>query len=153
MEALKLLSELKIIHGDIKPENIMRRKNRSIMVIDLGLSLEEIHFGSGWGIQTKNYRAPEVYKRQTYCCQVDMWSVGCVIYEMITTYPLFPSLPKGEEETEERRESEKKEKLLCVSDRDLKDFLNKCLESDPKLRITPEAALSHPFLMTPEEKT
>ena len=57
-----------------------------------------IDFGSAIGedralldnIQTIYYRAPEVILGQNYDCSIDMWSLGCVLFELFAGYPLFP---------------------------------------------------------------
>jgi serine/threonine protein kinase len=73
-----------IIHGDIKSSNILVNNGEAILC-DFGISVldtEEYHSGL---IQTCTYRAPEINetKRRTkFTPKIDMWSVGCVLYEM-----------------------------------------------------------------------
>lgn len=80
-----------IIHCDLKPENILLKKiNKSgIKIID---------FGSGWFadsriytyIQSRFYRAPEIVLGISYGVEIDMWSFGWILCELLTGYPLFP---------------------------------------------------------------
>ena len=96
--SLLYMAEHKIIHWDMKPENILLRNiNKSgIKIID---------FGSGWFeneriytyIQSRFYRAPEIILGIAYTCAIDMWSFGCILFELYTGYPLFA----GEDEQEQ----------------------------------------------------
>lgn len=73
-----------IIHGDIKSSNILINNGEAILC-DFGISVletEEYHSGL---IQTCTYRAPEIdetKRRIKFTTKIDMWSVGCVLYEM-----------------------------------------------------------------------
>lgn len=82
-----------IIHCDIKPENIMLRlgsegSDFTVKLIDFGTLCprDEISFTY---IQLRYYRAPEVILGATYGPAIDMWSIGCVLAEMYTGYPLL----------------------------------------------------------------
>jgi len=48
-------------------------------------------------IQSRFYRSPEVILGHTYSMAIDMWSLGCILAELYTGYPLFP----GESEVEQ----------------------------------------------------
>lgn len=92
--ALEILYEHNIIHCDIKPENILLVRN----VHDESVKVKLIDFGSACyengnlfsNIQTAYYRAPEVILGSPYDAAIDMWSLGCVIVELYTGFPLFP---------------------------------------------------------------
>jgi len=79
-----------IIHRDIKPENIFVRKG-VLKIGDFGLSKqysypappETLEVASLW------YRAPEVLLRTGYDVGMDLWSIGCVIGEMVRGKPMF----------------------------------------------------------------
>jgi dual specificity tyrosine-phosphorylation-regulated kinase 2/3/4 len=86
------------VHCDLKPENILlRNKNKSgIKVIDFGSSCFENEKIYTY-IQSRFYRAPEIILGLSYSMAIDMWSLGCIICELYTGYPIFP----GENEAEQ----------------------------------------------------
>ena len=93
-----LLDRYKIIHCDLKPENIILKcQNRSsLKVIDFGSScFHEKRIYTY--IQSRFYRAPEIMLGISYTTSIDMWSLGCIMVELFTGYPLFP----GESEVEQ----------------------------------------------------
>lgn len=80
-----------IFHRDIKPENILIKDN-NIKIADLG-SCRGIHSRQPYTeyIATRWYRSPEVLLCDgIYTSKMDIWAIGCVMYEMITKAPLFP---------------------------------------------------------------
>jgi len=80
----------RIIHGDLKPENIVLRAHNgsAIKVIDFGTACfvdAKIHHY----IQSRFYRAPEIIFGLPYNAAIDMWSLGCILFELCTGSPLF----------------------------------------------------------------
>ena len=97
---LDLLTKNKIIHSDIKPENIMLELKGSdfdIKVIDFGGSFYE-HNKLVYNpyIQTRWYRAPEVILGAKIGMPIDMWSLGCILCELMTGQPLFRGCDEGD---------------------------------------------------------
>ena len=87
---LDFLYKLKIVHCDLKPENIMiTHFDKRAVIIDYGLSSFECDTGINTYIQSRYYRAPEVYYGIKLNCLMDMWSFGCILYEMYSNKPLF----------------------------------------------------------------
>lgn len=82
----------RVLHRDLKPQNLLISKDGLIKVADFGL-------GRSFGIPVRNYtheivtlwyRAPEILLgSQRYSCPVDIWSLGCIFSEMVTRKPLF----------------------------------------------------------------
>lgn len=95
---LQFSKSLKIIHCDLKPENVLL-KNMSktgIKIIDFGSGCyddERIYTY----IQSRFYRAPEIMLGIPYSSAIDMWSFGCILVELYIGYPFFP----GENEAEQ----------------------------------------------------
>lgn len=129
-KALNFLHSNSIIHGDIKPANILMFGNvpklsdfgSSILYLDKKISLESF---------TKFYRAPEVWKRK-WDSKADVWALGCTIYEIKYNRILFPI---------------KDEKMINFdiknkfADNFLDILLMKMLEIDPEKRFDISAVL------------
>jgi len=109
LRCLLFLRKNRVVHCDLKPENILlvHPLKSDIKVIDFGSSCFENEKGliDFWlflmlvytYIQSRFYRSPEVILGMTYGMAIDMWSVGCILAELYTGYPLFP----GENEQEQ----------------------------------------------------
>uniref|UniRef100_A0A672STH4 dual-specificity kinase n=1 Tax=Sinocyclocheilus grahami TaxID=75366 RepID=A0A672STH4_SINGR len=98
LKCLQMLHKEKIIHCDLKPENILlsQRGQGNIKVVDFGSSCYEQQRVYTY-IQSRFYRSPEVILGHPYSMAIDMWSLGCILAELYTGYPLFP----GESEVEQ----------------------------------------------------
>eukprot|EP00049_Salpingoeca_infusionum_P008270 m.134881 g.134881 ORF g.134881 m.134881 type:complete len:495 (+) comp13966_c0_seq3:609-2093(+) len=90
LRAVDFLAKNKIIHCDLKPENILLEdhKRSAIKVVDFGSSCTVgktvYHY-----IQSRFYRSPEVMLGRKYDEKIDMWSVGCIMVELLMGKPLF----------------------------------------------------------------
>ncbi|CAD6198885.1 unnamed protein product [Caenorhabditis auriculariae] len=95
---LDLLHKNRLIHCDLKPENVLlKQQGRSgIKVIDFGSSCFDDQRIYTY-IQSRFYRAPEVILGAKYGMPIDMWSLGCILAELLTGYPLLP----GEDENDQ----------------------------------------------------
>ncbi|XP_018585267.2 dual specificity tyrosine-phosphorylation-regulated kinase 2-like [Scleropages formosus] len=98
LQCLDCLHKNRIIHCDLKPENILlKQQGRSgIKVIDFGSSCYE-HQRVYTYIQSRFYRAPEVILGSRYGMPIDMWSLGCILAELLTGYPLLPGEDEGDQ--------------------------------------------------------
>jgi dual specificity tyrosine-phosphorylation-regulated kinase 2/3/4 len=98
LQSLSLMKHHRIVHCDLKPENILlcHPRRSGIKVIDFGSSCFENEKVYTY-IQSRFYRSPEVILGMSYHTAIDIWSLGCIIAELYTGYPLFP----GENEQEQ----------------------------------------------------
>ncbi|KAK9477834.1 kinase-like domain-containing protein [Lipomyces japonicus] len=80
-----------ILHRDIKPENIFLDAENNVKLGDFGLSkmLDSEHSLATTYVGTPYYMSPEVLLDQPYTPQSDIWSLGCVIYELCALQPPF----------------------------------------------------------------
>ena len=83
----------RIIHTDIKPENLLFDSEMCVKMIDFGGALMDIDEGGliGYYFQSRFYRAPEVVLEMNPSYPIDVWSLGCVIAEMWIYLPIFAS--------------------------------------------------------------
>ena len=94
--AIQLIISLKHIHSsgyihcDLKPENILFKYSNksSIKIIDFGSACTKNERPYTY-IQSRFYRAPEVILESGYSEKIDIWSLGCILYELLKGSPLF----------------------------------------------------------------
>ena len=91
--ALAFLHTKGIIHRDLKPENVLLSRQGYVLLTDFGLATESERPRTVCG--TNEYMAPEMLTRKGYSKQVDYWSLGCLVHEMITGRPPF-TVKRGE---------------------------------------------------------
>jgi len=88
---IKHLHSAGIIHRDLKPSNIVVRSDCTLKILDFGLARTAgTTFMMTPYVVTRYYRAPEVILGMGYTDNVDIWSVGCIMGEMIRGGVLFP---------------------------------------------------------------
>lgn len=76
-----------MIHWDIKPENILLDKNFDVKICDFGWSVKMKKRSTFCG--TYEYMAPEIFRNHKYSKEVDIWSLGILLFEMFHKYSPF----------------------------------------------------------------
>ena len=146
LQALDYLHQHKIIHRDIKGDHVLVNHAERVKLIDFGMCVVE---GTGYEhkrVGTSYWMAPEVVRRKDYDCKIDIWSFGITIIDLLD----------GEPPHFEEKDKIKIYKLIAYSDPPtpqkppssplFQDFLENCLEKDPKYRASAERLLTHPYL-------
>jgi len=187
-KATKFLHSGNVIHRDQKPSNILLDSQCNCKLADFGLarslSLKESPELNGDGdacltdyVATRWYRAPEILlASKKYTAGVDMWSLGCILAEMILGKPLFPgtstinqiekivttiALPTQKDVKEICSDYAQSilDKAMTMKRRPLPDMLGgestgkdainlieTLLKFNPAQRLTAHAALRHPYV-------
>eukprot|EP00742_Colponemidia_sp_Colp-10_P008345 GILJ01009035.1.p1 GENE.GILJ01009035.1~~GILJ01009035.1.p1 ORF type:complete len:440 (+),score=30.18 GILJ01009035.1:198-1322(+) len=96
LKGLRYIHSAHVLHRDLKPSNLLVNGNCDLKICDFGLARaanpEENHAGFMTEyVATRWYRAPEIMLSwREYTKAVDMWSVGCILAELLARQPLFP---------------------------------------------------------------
>ncbi|KAE9611003.1 putative protein kinase Group-Pl-3 family [Lupinus albus] len=148
---LQVLRDNNLIHRDLKPQNLLLSRNdeRSVLKIaDFGFArslqprgLAETLCGSPL------YMAPEIMQLQKYDAKADLWSVGAILFQLVTGRTPFT----GNNQIQLLQNIMKSTELQFPSDNrslsiDCKDLCQKLLRCNPVERLTFEEFFNHPFL-------
>lgn len=158
--AIAYLHKNDIVHRDLKLENILVKniENSSeldmklnIKVTDFGLSVQKGGVGSDKMLQatcgTPMYMAPEVLSAHQYTQQCDTWSIGVIMYTLLSGAP--PFVANSEEKLAElinRGELHLDSSVLQKISDGAKDVLSRLLKVDPAHRITANELLDNPWV-------
>jgi len=180
LRGLKYIHSANVLHRDLKPSNLLLNTTCDLKICDFGLArvADPEHDHTGFlteYVATRWYRAPEIMlNSKGYTKSIDIWSVGCILAEMLSNRPIFP----GKHYLDQLNHilgilgSPSNEDLACIinekarsylqslpykpkipwtrlypsADEHALDLLEKMLTFNPHSRITVEDALSHPYL-------
>jgi calcium/calmodulin-dependent protein kinase I len=152
-KAIQYLHSIGIVHRDLKPENLIydsASDDANIKITDFGLAKfreGDASASMNTPCGTPGYVAPEVLKNERYGPEVDMWSLGVILYILLCGFPpfyhesttqLYKQIKKGEYDFPEAYWSE-------ISDH-AKALVRGLLTVDPKKRMTPKQVLEHPWV-------
>lgn len=180
LRGLKAIHSAGILHRDLKPSNLLLNANCDLKICDFGLarltaSIEDHQGFMTEYVATRWYRAPEIMLSfKEYTKAIDIWSVGCILAEMLNGKALFPGKDYHHQlslildvlgtPTKEDRDGIKshraqeyikslpfkeKRSWRAIFPRALDlslDLLERLLTFDPTKRISVEEALEHPYL-------
>lgn len=149
LEGLAYLHNQGVMHRDIKPSNILVNSSGIAKLADFGISKQFVAASLQSGkrpVATLWYRAPEVLEGKDYSEAIDMWSLGCVLGELILGKAIFTGRnPKNQLEVIRFGQPLLWAKLSNVVDEPTLSLLKEMLELDPEKRITASEALTHPY--------
>uniref|UniRef100_A0A8B9JW36 non-specific serine/threonine protein kinase n=1 Tax=Astyanax mexicanus TaxID=7994 RepID=A0A8B9JW36_ASTMX len=146
-----------VVHRDLKPSNILyvdeSGNPESIRICDFGFA-KQLRAENGLLMTpcyTANFVAPEVLKKQGYDAACDIWSLGVLLYTMLTGFTPFANGPEDTPEEILARIGSGKFSLTggywnSVST-EAKDLVSKMLHVDPHQRLTAAQVLRHPWIV------
>lgn len=174
LRGLKYIHSAGVIHRDLKPGNIAVNEDCELKILDFGLARQTDDEMTGY-VATRWYRAPEIMLNWMHYSQnVDVWSVGCIMAELLTGKTLFPGTDHidqltrimgvcgtpSEELLRKIQSDEARSYIRSLPSMEKKDFnrvfhgasanaidlLGHMLQLDPDRRYDASQCLAHPFL-------
>lgn len=137
---------MNVLHRDIKSANIFLTKDQNqVKLADMNVSIVTANGMARTQTGTPYYASPEVWQEKPYSSKCDVWSLGCVLYELAALKPPFVS---------HDLKSLKKTIISGVYKRlpssysdDLEAFIRLCLKVDPKERLSANDLLENELLL------
>ncbi|KAH9362893.1 hypothetical protein HPB48_015144 [Haemaphysalis longicornis] len=142
-KALQYCHSRKVIHRDIKPDNILVGVNEVLKVAGFGYAVHSPTSKVPEVFGSVDYLPPEMVEKKVHGAKVDLWALGVVAYEFLVGHTPFTSNPPDAT----------CEKIRSVDFRfpphvsaGAKDLISRLLVQEPTERATPEEVLSHPWI-------
>lgn len=136
----------KVLHRDLKTQNIFLLGNGRLVLGDLGISkvLEGTMDFAQTCIGTPYYMSPEIFKNKPYSYKSDVWALGCVLYEMTTLNHAFDA--NSLNGLAQKIIKGKYPALHHKYSRHLRDLIGQMLLTEPKQRPDLDQILRKPFI-------
>ena len=149
---LKALHDKKILHRDLKSANIfLKKENNQCKIGDLNVSkVMKDNFLINSQLGTPTYSSPEVWQNKPYSYKSDLWSVGCIIYEMCSLRPPFKG--KNYEELCNNICNGKIEKISSRYSNELWEMIKMLLEIDVNKRADCDKILNSDLIKDKKEE-
>lgn len=150
LSAIAYIHSKNVCHRDVKPENIMMNDYNdltSLKLVDFGLSAQNFdNFEDSNYCGTYFYMAPEQIEKRLYSKEVDVWSVGIILY-MLLNEGKHPFYTKGESKKKYIENIKKGNVVMInkVSEMGI-NLIMSLLERSPTMRISSIKAISHPWI-------
>ncbi|CAI2368333.1 unnamed protein product [Moneuplotes crassus] len=143
---IKHIHDKKVLHRDLKTQNIFIGENREIRLGDFGVSKLLVHSydNAETGIGTPYYLSPEICRGVPYNSKSDVWALGCILYELTTLDHAFDSKDFSGLIIKILRGKYKQ--IPSIYSKNLSNLICKMLDKDPKTRPSIGKILELPFL-------
>jgi eukaryotic-like serine/threonine-protein kinase len=141
-----------LIHRDIKPGNVMLLPDGGVKVVDFGIARaagSDTLTHTGVVLGSTAYLSPEQAGGQPVDERADLYSLGCVLYEMLTGQVPFSADTPIATMYRHVNEDAAPPSTIAPVERELEDVVLRCLEKDPKRRFASAAELESALLAVP----
>lgn len=144
--ALKYLHDRKIMHRDLKPHNVFLAQGGIVKLGDFGIAktLEHTHDMAKSAVGTPLYCSPEICMGKMYNSKSDIWSLGCILYELMSLKRPFTGLVLAD--IMRRIIVRQPSPPPSHYSKELRDLLATLLHKKPESRPTINEILQHPLI-------
>ena len=156
LQGLSFLHLHGIIHRDLKSDNVLVTSDGKIKLSDFGCSVRSCSFDRDITKSIKGspcFIAPEILLRQIHSYSADIWSVGCMIVEMLTGVAPWSNITKDEKQLIRIIAFSNMKPDVPSCSEELKDLINLCLQRNPLHRPSASQLLEHRFFKEKQEYT
>ncbi|KIX98262.1 uncharacterized protein Z520_06342 [Fonsecaea multimorphosa CBS 102226] len=134
-----------ILHRDLKPENIFLGEDQSVKLGDFGLSkIMQSHDFASTYVGTPFYMSPEICAAEKYTLYSDIWSLGCIMYELCTKEPPFNA--NSHLQLVQRIRKGDFKPIPSIYSKDLANVIANCLKTNPMHRPDTSSLLNVPYV-------
>ncbi|CAG8983457.1 hypothetical protein HYALB_00000626 [Hymenoscyphus albidus] len=134
-----------ILHRDLKPENVFLGEDNSVKLGDFGLSkIMQSHDFASTYVGTPFYMSPEICAAERYTLKSDIWSLGCIIYELCAREPPFNA--KSHFQLVQKIKEGKVSPLPNMYSPELNSVIKDCLKVNPERRPDTATLLNLPIV-------
>ena len=159
-QSIQYLNYFGIVHRDLKPENIVfgtKDDISSLTIIDLGVAIT-LSYGqmNDEPLGTLEYISPEIFTHQPYNHKVDIWSLGIILYILVTVGKIYPFDSNSKDKKEKDKiigkkivflQQEYPEEFFGNKSKYLINLIDKSLEKSPDKRISIDDFLNNYWLI------
>ena len=155
LKGLIYIHKLNLIHRDIKGANIMLSEDGYAKLGDFGIGIQmtdDEYRTSKKG--SPHWMSPQVILNKNYDTKTDIWSLGITCLELVEGEPPFADLNPDEVMEKIANNPPKAEDIIDPKEHtdEFIDFVNLCLEINPKKRPTADVLIKHPFIVKLSKK-
>lgn len=145
--ALNYLHGKNLVHRDLKSANILITEDAVIKISDFGCSKKIVSGRLPKSVRGSPYwMAPEVVLKQGHGCPADIWSLGCIIIEMLTGRPPWSEYSSKSSEIIKIISIQGMLPKIPKVSQDIREFIKLCLVREPEKRLTARQLLGHSFI-------
>ncbi|CAG8542564.1 11577_t:CDS:2, partial [Racocetra fulgida] len=144
LESLLYLHDQGVIHRDIKGANILTTKEGLVKLADFGVATKTANLGDLSVVGSPYWMAPEIIELSGATTSSDIWSVGCVVIELLEGKPPYHNLDPMPALF--RIVEDDHPPLPESASPAVKDFLMQCFQKDSNLRVSARKLLKHPWI-------
>ena len=146
LEGIDYLHKKFIIHRDLKTSNIYLTKKRVVKIggLNVGKNIEGIGMALTQ-IGTPYFTAPEIWEQKPYDYKCDIWSIGCILYEMTSLH--VPFLGLNMQELYYNILNLKYKPIPKIYSKELNEIINLILNKDPKKRPSTTELLNNTIIV------